>query len=78
MPRAINLGCGVTAYGYDDALALLREKVFTDGVLPRILEFNEDDIDISLLDHEHVRPNMENPISRGIWFPMGRNPVSGS
>ena len=34
----LNLGCGVSAYGYEDALALLNEKVFKDGVLPRILE----------------------------------------
>ena len=33
----LNLGCGVSAYGYGDALAL-NEKVFKDGVLPRILE----------------------------------------
>lgn len=70
MPTALNLGCGVTAYDYNDALALLREKVFKGGVVPRILEFKED-VDISLLEQKHVRPNMENPTIRGIWFPMG-------
>jgi hypothetical protein len=35
------LGCGVSAYGYDDALALLNERVFKDGIVPRILELKE-------------------------------------
>jgi hypothetical protein len=70
LPRALNLGCGVTADGYDDALTLLREKVFKDAVLPGILEVKED-IDISVLDHKHVRPNMDNPTIRGVWFPIG-------
>jgi hypothetical protein len=69
-PNALNLGCGVSAYGYDDALALLHERVFKDGTLPRLLELKEN-VDISLLDDKHVRPNMENPTIRGIWYPMG-------
>ena len=68
-PHVLNLGCGISAYGYDDALALLRDKVFKDVALPRIIEVKEN-VDVSLLDHKHVLPNMENPTVRGIWFPM--------
>lgn len=69
-PEALNLGCGMTAYDYNDALGLLREKVFKKNVFPRILEFNED-VDISSLDQRHIVPNMEDPTLRGIWFPRG-------
>lgn len=70
LPRAFNLGCGVSAFGYDDALALLHERVFKGAGFPRILELKED-VDISLLDEKHVRPNMEDPTIRGIWYPKG-------
>ena len=68
LSRALNLGCGVSAWGYEDALALLHERIFKDGILPRILELKQG-VDISLLDDEHVRPNMEDPTVRGIWYP---------
>jgi hypothetical protein len=63
-------GCGVTAYDEDDARRLVRERVFAGGVLPPIGKAIED-IDISTLDDEHVRPNMGVPIRRGVWFPKG-------
>jgi hypothetical protein len=69
-PQPLNLGCGVTAHDYSDALALLREKVFKDEALPRILELKEN-VDIAMLDQKHVLPNMEDPTIRGIWFPRG-------
>jgi len=69
-PHPLNLGCGVSAYDRDDALALLKEKVFKNGVLPRILEAKEN-VDISVLDGKHVLPNMEDPTIRGVWFPRG-------
>jgi hypothetical protein len=62
LPRALNLGCGVSAYGYDDALALLHERVFKDGILPRILELKED-LDISLLDDNTFDPIWRTPQS---------------
>ena len=58
-------GCGVTAYGYEDALTLLREVVFKDNDLPPIRNVVED-IDISTLDEHHVRPNMGMPVFRGV------------
>jgi hypothetical protein len=67
---ALNLGCGLTAHDYDDALGLLRERVFKKTGLLDILRVAEN-VDISTLDQKHVVPNMEVPIYRGIWFPKG-------
>jgi hypothetical protein len=61
-------GCGVTAYDYDDALALMENMVFKDAGLPPVRKVVED-IDISTLDENHVRPNIGIPVFRGVWFP---------
>jgi hypothetical protein len=64
-----SLGYGVTAWTEDDALNILRERVFESGAVPRFSVAA--DIDVSTLDAGHIRPNMENPTWRGIWFPRG-------
>lgn len=69
-PSALNRGCGVTAHTLDDALLLLRERVFTGRQLPRIAETIED-VDIRTLDQGHVIPNMGVVSIRGVWFPLG-------
>ena len=64
----LNLGCGITAYDLEDAHRFLREKVFPErGAQP--IEAVVEDIDISTLEANHVRPNMGNPAVRGVWFP---------
>lgn len=63
-------GCGVTAFSQEDALAILREKVFMDGQVPAIRSLVES-IDLESLDQNHVRRNMGNPVLRGVWFPLG-------
>jgi hypothetical protein len=69
-----NLGCGVTAYDYDDAMNILRECVFHGTSLPP-LESVIEDVDVSTLDAGHVLPNMDVPIFRDVWFPKGiKNP----
>jgi hypothetical protein len=68
-PAGVLLGCGVTAEDPDEALELVRERVF-DGQLPRLKKFIKD-VDISTLDQDHVVPNMGVPAVRGIWFPPG-------
>ena len=68
-PPGVIIGCGITAYDYEDALKLLREKVFLCEILP-IRSYIED-VDISTLDQGHVLPNMSAPIKRGVWFPLG-------
>jgi len=66
---ALNMGCGVTAYDYDDAINLLRESVF-GGNEPTVIDFKED-VDVSKLDQNHVAPNMGSVVVRGVWFPLG-------
>ncbi|MDE1461026.1 hypothetical protein [Spartinivicinus poritis] len=68
-PPGLLMGCGVTAYNYDDALELLKSKVFKDIVPPP--KSVEEDVDVSTLDTGHVLPNMGNVTVRGIWFPLG-------
>jgi len=60
----------VTAYNDDDALTLIRERVFGGGVLPAIEERLED-VDVSTLEPGHDLPNMKSPRERGVWFPLG-------
>jgi hypothetical protein len=58
-PDAINLGCGVSAYDYEDAILLLRKYVFgANG--PPLIEQCIEDVDILTLE-----------ANRGIWFPQG-------
>jgi hypothetical protein len=69
-PSPLNVGCGVTAYDYDDAISLIGQRVFAGRELPRIVECSED-IDVSTLDQKHVLPNIGLVTIRGIWFPRG-------
>ena len=70
LPNSLRLGCGVTAYNYDDALVILQETVFSSREFPEIESFVAD-VDISDLDQKHVIPNMEAPVWLGVWFPKG-------
>ncbi len=70
LPLGLGPGCGVTAYDYDDAKAILIERVFRGASLPPIVEYIED-VDVSTLDSGHVLPNMASPHERGVWFPQG-------
>lgn len=63
------LGCGVTAYDYEDAVALIKERVFKDTEMPDIRNVVED-VDVSTLDAKDVKPNMGMPVFRGVWFPV--------
>lgn len=69
LPIGVRAGCGVTARDKDDALSLLRERVFA-GEPPPILQEIED-VDVSSLDPLHVIPNMDSVLVRGVWFPKG-------
>jgi hypothetical protein len=72
-PTMLNLGCGITAYNYDDAMTLLRERVFV-GAEPDVVGY-EEDVDVSKLDKNHVLPNMGSVVVRGIWFPLGYDEI---
>ncbi len=69
-PYGLIIGCGVTGYEYNDVIQLLKDKVFYGRDLPVIKEVIEN-VDIQKLDRNHVIPNMDPPINRGIWFPLG-------
>ena len=69
-PIGVLPGIGVTAYDEEDALRMIRELVFVRHPLPQVKELITD-IDVSTLDDRHVRPNMANPVVRGVWFPKG-------
>lgn len=65
-PIGVLIGCGVTAHNYEDALVLLKQRVFTHDPLPTITRVVEN-VDVSTLDASHVLPNMGIPTERGIW-----------
>jgi hypothetical protein len=69
-PWQLKLGCGVTAYSLDDARQIVRERVFSGRDLPAIRRIVED-IDVSTLDANQIRPSMGAPNWRGIWYPQG-------
>jgi hypothetical protein len=70
LPMGVQHGCGLSAYNHDDAVELLKQKVFEGTELPTIENMVED-VDVSTLDNGHVLPNMGDVTIRGIWFPLG-------
>jgi hypothetical protein len=67
---ALGVGCGVSAYDYDDAIKLMCERIFGMSGLPPIEQCIENVV-ISTLEASHVHPNMGSVNVRGIWFPQG-------
>jgi hypothetical protein len=63
--NSLPLGCGVTAYHRDDALDILRRTVFRRHGVFDVLDVI-DDVDVSTLDQNHVLPNVEAPVWRGV------------
>lgn len=68
--KGVQIGCGVTAFNYTDAILLIREEIFMNNTMPAITNCIEN-VDIRTLDQGHVIPNMSSPSQRGIWFPLG-------
>jgi hypothetical protein len=69
-PPGIGIGCGITAFDYDDAIKMMREKIFSEIKMP-VIRREIENIDIRTLDQGKVIPNMKPPNQRGIWFPLG-------
>lgn len=67
-PLRLALGCGVTAFNLEEALKLITDLVLNGQTAPAATRVTVD-IDISTLDASHVRPNMDSPFIRGVWFP---------
>jgi hypothetical protein len=69
-PQApIRMGVGVTGIDEEDCRNLVERLIFDGQPLPPVRRVVAD-VDVSALG-ERVLPNMEVPIRRGIWFPMG-------
>lgn len=70
-PKAniLNHGCGVTAFDLADAKGLLEKSVFPVLGVREISAVIED-IDVSMLEKNHVQPNIGSPGVRGVWFPV--------
>lgn len=65
LPFGVGIGCGVTAIDVNDALNILRTKIFQNIMMPKVKRYFEN-IDINKLDQNHVIPNMKAPIERGL------------
>jgi len=64
------VGCGVTAYSYEDALYILKATIFKYQPLGKIVDVIEN-IDVSTLEAGHILPNSLPASVRGVWFPIG-------
>jgi hypothetical protein len=69
-PPGVLMGCGVTAVDEADAIRILKNRVFGSDLLPEI-KTTVTDVDMSKLDQHHVLPNIGDPTTRGVWFPLG-------
>jgi hypothetical protein len=69
LARSGRRGIGVTGEDERDCLEIVQAKVFDGLALPPVSRVVPD-VDISTLG-EQVLSNMEPPIWRGIWFPLG-------
>jgi hypothetical protein len=65
-----SFGCGVTAYDYEDAIAILGQTVFAKRDLPKVQKVIAD-VDVRTLDAGHVLTSMGAVVWRGVWFPKG-------
>jgi hypothetical protein len=66
-PSPLNLGVGITAISEVDARNLFDTAFGSECSIVTIQPVN----DVGTLEQNHVRPNMENILKRGIWFPLG-------
>ena len=61
---------GVTAWSEDDALSLIHENIPKTNQLPDMRNIKEI-TSLDDLDQEHIIPNMQEFVTRGVWFPRG-------
>ena len=69
-PPGARVGVGVTAVDRADALAILAERVFADDGIPPI-RTERVDVPFHELCPWLVLPNLLEPWTRGVWFPVG-------
>lgn len=61
---------GVTAWTKDDAPNLIQENLPKTNRFPNMKNIKEI-TSLDDLNQEHILPNMEEFVTRGIWFPRG-------
>jgi hypothetical protein len=66
----ISLGCGITAFSYNDAMQLAQNMLSKQNLNLDIMSV-EEGVDILSLDAGHVIPNIGLTTERGVWFPKG-------
>jgi len=59
------IGFGVTAYSFEDALALLADEGINVENATEVVT----NVDLRTLNQRHVIPNAGPPCFRGVWFP---------
>jgi hypothetical protein len=71
------LGCGITAHDKQDAIRILRERVYTspmfmgDELKPPAIARCVEDVDMSTIEKSHIAPNITASIFvRGVWWPV--------
>lgn len=69
-PPGVRAGVGITALDRDDALDILRDRVFGRRPVPGI-RHEIGDVDFPRLCPWLVLANMTDPGPRGVWFPAG-------
>ena len=67
-PTSLGRGIGVTAYSVEDAKLLL-ESALPHRIADIDLHTVTEDVDIRILDQNHVIPNMGLHNVRGVWYP---------
>jgi hypothetical protein len=72
VPNGVDMGIGVTAFNYDDAISILNLKVFKTYRLPTIKKMTEA-IDIATLDKQQILTATLPDNLRGVWYPLGYN-----
>lgn len=64
------IGCGIAAFGREDALLVLQEKILASHPCLEIESIIEN-VSLDSLDQGHVVPNIAPLNRRGVWFPLG-------
>jgi hypothetical protein len=64
----LNMHFGVTAYSFDDAMILLKQRAFVKQSIPAVKNVTEN-IQFKDLDQNHVVPNIGVITERGVWYP---------
>lgn len=66
-PIGFGLGIGITAYSEEDMLSILRDRIEQEIKIEKVQIIRS----LDELEQNHVLPNMEEFVFRGMWYPKG-------